>query len=215
MSDARIPAIGPATIFNAGWLDQEISATELRIADLRCEMSWRTEQAQTLAAEGVREKLEAETATLERLRADRDRLDEERAEARARLRSARAAARLARQAYESWLVKEYFAAAALMIAGRQLERTWIELHAEFERAADAIFGTRDPDQRAAKARSLFGDDAGSDEIMAPQVSMVLASGRKPLLLVEFLHLPAVAELHQLLDQVPPDQLPAALCVPVA
>jgi len=215
MSDARIPAIGPAAIFDAAWLDQEISATELRIAELEREVEWRTEQVQTLAAEGARQKLEAERATLSRLQADRDRLEAERAAARDRLRSTRAAARLARQAYESWLVKEYLAAAALMIAGRQLEMTWMQLNSAFENAADAIFGTRDPDQRAAKSRSLFGDDAGSDEITEPPVSLVLAVGRKPQLLLQTLTLPAVVTLHQLLDSTPPDQVPVPICEPIA
>lgn len=211
MLDNSVTAIGPAAVLDPLWLAQEIAAAEARIAGLDHELQWRTEQEQSIAAESVRAKLAVERAALERLRADRERLDEERARARDLLLSTRRAAHLARQAYESWLTKEYFAAAALLIAGRQLELAWIGLHGEFERAADAILGTADIEARAEKVKALFAGHDGGDEITAPPVSMVLASGKQSMLLAQFLRLPAVATLHQMLDSTPPDQVPVPIC----
>jgi len=213
MPDRPFSTIGPASVQDASWLTQEIAAAEARIAELEREVEWRAEQGQALAADSARGKIDAERATLDRLLADRERLEADRDHARDLLLSTRRAAHLARQAYESWMMREYFTAAALLIAGRQLELVWMQSNSAFENAAASIFGTSDPEQRAAKARALFGDDAEAAEITEPPVSLVLAVGRKPQLLLQTLTLPAVATLHQLAESTPPDQVPAPICEP--
>jgi len=214
MADQMIPTIGPAVIGDDAWLSQEISAAEQRVADAERDVAWWIDHDQAGRVEAARRRLACEHETLGRLRRELHDRSEQRAHALTTLRATRAAAQEARTKYEAWLASDYLRAAAILISGRTLELQWIALNYIFEATADTVLGTSDPAVREVKIAGLFEGQDGANELTAPAASIVLANGRRAMLLSQFLHLPAVAELHQLLDQTPEDQIPAALCEPV-